>query len=188
MQPPKPVTPPDAETVEAFMKLFAVHRRRLFQYILALLPNVQDAEEVLQETNIILWRKFHQYQAGTNFLAWAMRVAQLEVLKYRRQQHSRGAMPLDESVMDRLAADAEDNAEELDAVREALQQCLRKLSPPDRKLVDWRYGAGARGKDVAAELGRPANSVYKSLGRIRQMLLECITRTLRLAEWPGGAA
>lgn len=183
-----PPTPPlDPEMVEQFMKLFGVHRRRLYQYILYLLPNLQDAEEVLQETNIVLWRKFHQFEPGSSFIAWATRVAHLEVLKYRRKRGRQVAL-LDDQVIEQIAAESRDRAPQLDAVRDALQECLKKLSAADQKLIDWRYGLGLRGKTVAQELGRPANSVYKSLSRIRQSLLECITRTLRLSEWPGGAA
>lgn len=177
---------PGAEGVEEFLRLFGTHRRRLYQFILSLVSNLQDAEDVLQETNIILWRKFADYQPGTNFYAWAARVAHFEVLKLRRKL-SREAVLLDDAVLEQVAADARDGADSLEAVRDALQKCLQKLSPADRELIARRYGTGSRGKAVAEQLGRPANSVYKSLGRIRQALLECINRGLRLADRPGGA-
>ena len=182
--------PADPARVEAFMRLFATHRRRVYQYILSLLPNLQDADDVLQETNIILWRKFDEYRDGTSFLAWASKVAYFEVLKHRRRlaRAGRGVVVLDDQVLEQLAADARDNQDQLEHVRDALQGCLKKLSPTDQKLIAFRYGAGAKGRDVAEQLGRPANSVYKSLGRIRAALLECVTRTLRLSEWPGGVA
>lgn len=171
------------------MRLFGAHRRRLYQYVLALLPNLQDAEDVLQETNIICWRKFGEFEPGSSFLAWASRVAHFEVLKRRRARaRDRAVQPLDDGVLEQLARDARDDADELAGVREALQGCLKKLAPGDRELIVRRYSAGEQGKDLAEQLGRPANSVYKSLGRIREALLDCVTRTLRLAEWPGGAA
>ena len=181
---------PEPADVEAFMRLFGEHRRRLYQYVLALLPNLQDAEDVLQETNIICWRKFGEFQPSTNFLAWASRIAHFEVLKRRRAWAREGTavVPLDDAVLEQLAHEAAEDAGELAGVREALQRCLGKLAPADRELIVRRYAAGEQGKHLAEQMGRPANSVYKSIGRIRLALLDCVTRTLRLAEWPGGAA
>ena len=177
----------DQLDVEEFIVLFGAHQRRLFQHILAILPNLQDAEDVLQETNLVLWRKFTQFRRGTSFLAWASRVAYLEVLKFREVSTSRRLLFLDERLLDQLAVEAIEGADYLDAVREALQGCLLKLSTTDRELVTSRYIKGTSGKRLADELGRPRNSIYKSLGRIRQVLLHCIDRTLgRSAAWGGG--
>lgn len=178
---------PDQIDVEEFIVLFGAHQRRLFQYILSILPNLQDAEDVLQETNLVLWRKFTQFRKGTSFLAWASRVAYLEVLKYRKTRSSQQTHFLDEQLVDQLADEAIDGAGYLDSVREALQLCLLKLRTTDRELITRRYIKGASGKRLAEELGRPQNSIYKSLGRIRQALLHCIDRSLgRAAAWGGG--
>ena len=60
----------------------------------------------------------------------------------------------------------------------ALGECLAKLRAKDRKLIEQRYAPGEKGKHVAERMGRPANSVYQSLGRIRKILMECIQRRL----------
>ncbi len=179
--------PSDAARVEQFLRLFSMHRQRLFQYILALLPNLHDAEDVLQETNVILWRKFGEYQEGTNFAGWAMRIAHFEILKHRRRQ-ARGGKPvlLDERVLETLAVEAGANVSVLEAASNALEHCLRKLSKEDQALLRATYAASEKITEVAARLQRPVNSVYKSLGRIRQALLACVKRGVRLAEWPGG--
>jgi RNA polymerase sigma-70 factor (ECF subfamily) len=172
--PARPAQPAD---VEAFLRLWEAHRRRVFHYILALLHEVHDAEDVLQETSIVLWRKFREYRDGTNFLAWASKVAHFEVLRHRRK--SGKAQLIDEAVLEQLAIDAGQQAHHLDAVREALQGCLGRLSARDRELVSRCYADDERGKDLAASANRPANSVYKSLGRIRRALFECVTRAMR---------
>ncbi len=162
------------------MALFAAHHRRLFRYILTLLPRLHAAEDVLQETNLVLWRRFSEFRPGTDFYAWAARVAFLQVLSYRKSSR-RQSFPLDEEVLETLAARSIESTEHLDNARDALQTCLTKLRAEDRELVLRRYMSGESGKKVAAELGRPQNSVYKSLGRIRQGLLECIRRSLSMA-------
>ena len=83
--------------------------------------------------------------------------------------------------LEQLAAEGSCPAHVDDAPRAALAECLGKLRPGDRDLIERRYTPGVTAKQIAADLGRPANSVSKSLGRIRRMLLECIERTLRAA-------
>ena len=97
----------DADTAEVrrgeqFMALYSGHQRRLYLYTMTLLPASVDAEDVLQETNLVLWRKFDQYQPGTNFFAWACRITRYEVLKYR-ERRARAARLLDPDVFDQLA-------------------------------------------------------------------------------------
>lgn len=173
--------------VETFLRLFAVHRQRIFQYILGLIPNLHDAEDVLQETNVVLWRKFGDFKPGTSFVAWATRIAHFEVLRHRRRQaRSRKQIILDEEVLQLLAYDASGNCDHLAAASEVLHRCVEKLSDADRELLRLTYSTAQKITDIAAQIGRPANSVYKSLGRIRQALMDCVKRGLRLAEQPGG--
>ena len=155
----------DPVRVEMFLRLFGAHRQRVFQYILALLANLHDAEDVLQETNVVLWRKFAEYEPGTNFVAWATRIAHFEVLKHRRRQfRQRKQLLLDENLIEQLAAEATEEVDRLSAASEALQRCLEKLADSDRELLQATYSATQKITEVAARLRRPVNSVYKSLG------------------------
>src|SRR5438067_3592271 len=92
--------PPEQPGDEERLAMLMSHQRRLFQYILSLLPNLQDAEDVLQETNLVVWRKFAQFQSGTSFFAWAARVAQLEVMKHRKKATGRRTVALHDAVVD----------------------------------------------------------------------------------------
>ena len=161
---------------EDFVQLFTKWQRRLFLFILAQVPNLVDAEEVLQETNLVIWRKAHTFQPGTNFYGWCCRIAVLEVLKHR-ERHRRSAIALSDSFLEVIAAEARDNAEDLEDRRQALLLCLGRLDSADRELIRLRC-ATETGKSLAQKLGRPANSVYQSLSRIRRALLECVKRRL----------
>ena len=153
------------------------HQRRLYQYIHALLPRQQDAEDAMQDALVVLWKKFEQFDPATSFYAWASRVAYLEVLNYRRR-NSRLVTILDEAVFEQIAVEVERQSDLLEARREAMQRCAERLSLTDRELLNLRYVPGATVKDVARRLGRPANSVCKSLGRIRQTLWDCINEEI----------
>jgi RNA polymerase sigma-70 factor (ECF subfamily) len=162
---------------EDFVQLFTKWQRRLFLFILAQVPNLVDAEEILQETNLVIWRKSHTFQPGTNFYGWCCRIAVLEVLKHRERRR-RTAVALTDSFLEVIATEARESADDLEDRRNALLLCLARLAPADRELIRLRYAPSETGKSLAQKLGRPANSVYQSLSRIRRVLLECVKRRL----------
>ncbi len=162
---------------EEFVQLFTKAQRRLYLYILAQIGNVLEAEEVLQETNTIILAKHEQYEPGTNFQAWAMQIATYEILK-SRQRKGREKLRFSDEFLKAVAEESQAQSDRLDERRAALEYCLKKLRAKDRKLIQNRYRPGTTAKDLAAQMGRPANSVYQSLGRIRRTLLECVNRRL----------
>jgi RNA polymerase sigma-70 factor (ECF subfamily) len=171
-------TSPDNGPGEEFIQLFTRSQRRLYLLILAQVGNVDRAEEILQESNVVLLSKHRQFQAGTNFFAWAAQIAHYEVLKSRQRRKRDRLRFQDEEFLQVVAAEVATQTDALDDRRHALQQCLGRLRVQDRELINRRYAPGASGKLEAEALGRPANSLYQSIGRIRRMLLECIRRRL----------
>jgi len=169
-------TRPAAPSAE-FVQLFTHHQRRLFLYILSQVPNPIEAEEVLQETNVVIWSKFSQFREGTNFLAWVSQIANYEVMKYRTRK-KRSRLHFSDEFLETVSREALERSDEFEQRRTALVECLAKLRAKDRKLIEQRYAPGEKGKHVAEQMGRPANSVYQSLGRIRKVLMECIQRRL----------
>ncbi len=172
----------DAGTMERvpsaeFVQLFTKSQRRLFLFILAQVSNPTDAEEILQDTNVIIWSKFSQFQPGTNFFAWTGKIASYEILKFRDRQRQ-GRIRFSDEFLINVAEAAIEVSEEFERRREALVECLRKLRKDDRELIQQRYAPGENGLKVAERLGRPTNSVYQSIGRIRKGLFDCVTRRL----------
>lgn len=162
---------------DEFVQLFTRHQRRVYLHILAQVPNPVEAEEILQETNVVIWNKYRQFEAGTNFFAWAARIASYEVMKHRDRRR-RDRLSFSSELVAQIAAESLESADTLGQRRQALMHCLGKLSPRDRDLVQQRYAPGQSGKDLAERVGRPANSVYQSLSRIRRALFECVNRRL----------
>ena len=167
----------DASPSAEFVQLFTHHQRRLFLYILSQVSNPVDAEEILQETNVVIWSKSSRFQPGSNFLAWVSQIANFEVMKYRTRR-KREKLIFSDEFLQTVAQTSLERSEELETRRAALVDCLSKLRPKDRELIEQRYAPGERGKHLAEQMGRPANSVYQSLGRIRRSLLECIEKQL----------
>jgi RNA polymerase sigma-70 factor, ECF subfamily len=159
--------------VEQFMQLLVAHQGRLYQYVRMMMPRSYDVEDVLQETFLVMWRKFDESSPPGGFYSWACRIAYLEMLK-SRERNIRHSHILNQEILHQLAADEAAEPESLADIKVMLQTCLDKLPPDDRVLIERRYEPGVRVDVMAAELGRPVNSVSKSLGRIRQTLWRCV--------------
>ena len=163
---------------DAFARLFAKYDRWLFSYLVTLLANPAHAEEVFQEVCVVVWRSSDQFELGTDFVKWVSVIAHNQVRKFRRES-KRGGFQLSDATCERLAADAARGADLFDFRRDALRQCLGNLPAGDRRLVLRCYGeADSNFKTIAEKLGRPVNTVYKALNRIRRSLHQCIDRRL----------
>jgi len=173
--------PEGGPKVERFVQLLATCQRRVFLYALKLVHNAADAEEILQETNLVLWRKFDQYRPGTDFARWACRVAYYEVLKFR-EKRAKEERVFSNDFIETLARESENAMDLLDARRDALARCLEKLRQNERQLVLKRYQEQATTRSVAEALGRSVQGTRRALHRIRLTLLACIERTLAAAE------
>lgn len=169
----KPSPPADE-----FVQLFTKNQRRLYLFVLSQIPYPNEAEEVLQNTNLVIWSKYHQFRLGTNFFAWACQIARFEVLKYRERSH-REKLCFSDDFVQSVADEADSQADKMEIRRTILNRCLGKLRSRDRELIQMRYAPGESGKSVAEYLGRPSNSVYQSLSRIRRTLTECVNRRLK---------
>ena len=169
------------------MQLVAAHQRQLYQYVRMLMPCSQEVDDVLQETFLVMWRKFDESCLPGGFYVWACRIAYLEVLK-ARDRNIRQVSVLDQEILDQLAADEASHPEFFATSDVMLQMCLDKLPKGDRQLIGHRYELGMRVNAIAVELGRPVNSVSKSLARIRHVLRQCITDALESQVQEGSRA
>jgi len=169
---------------DAFARLFARHDRWLFSYLVTLLANSAHAEEVFQEVCVVLWREHEKFQLGTDFVKWASVIAHHQVQKFRRDRKRLGPQLSDEAV-ERLATTVVERADLFDLRRDALRGCLGKLPAKDRRLIKTCYTNGSDTFQMAAQrIGRPVNTVYKALNRIRRILHQCIDRTLAAEGMP----
>src|SRR5438132_13487006 len=127
-----------------FLRLFLQNERRLYAYILTLLPNRADADDVLQEASLVMWDKFDADDPPADFAAWGCRIAYFKVLDFcKKRQRSR--VVFSQAMLEHLAETAVEQAAalQLDERREALAGCVGKLRPRDRDLLAHRFAEGA---------------------------------------------
>jgi len=172
-------TPDPQDRYEQFVTLFARHEVGLRAFVRSLLPIRHAVDDVVQETSLVLWRKFDTFEPGTNFLSWACTIARFKVLGHLRSL-ARDRLQFDEDIVQLLVDESEARQRQLALERDALNGCLGKLDERRRQLITRCYLQPGTIRDVAEELGRSPATLYKVLYRTRRTLLDCIRG--RLAE------
>ena len=160
-----------------FVRELTNSQNRLFAYIRSLVIHPETAQDVLQETNVVLWRKSDEYAPGTNFGAWACRVAFYQVLAFRRDR-ARDRHLFDDRLLGTLAEKAEVQGADLAGRQQALRRCLDELQPRQRDVIRLRYEPGGSLQAIAKAQGRTVRAVESALYRIRHALFDCINRRL----------
>jgi RNA polymerase sigma-70 factor, ECF subfamily len=167
----------DAASERSFVELFLQHQRSLYGFIMQLIHDYDDADDLLQKSGLVLWKKFEQYEQGTDFLAWARQIAKHEVQTYLRTRR-RDRVSFSTATIDLLAEDIQSESPDVDLRHEALLHCLDGLRPGDRDLVRNCYARHGAVSQIADNMGRSVDGIYQSLRRIRQALLQCIERRI----------
>ena len=146
-----------------------------------MISNRDDADEVFQQTSLILWKKWEQFDQSREFLSWACGIAHNEVRNFlRRHKHNR--VYLSEMLMDEVAQTRLKSQQQLEDRRRSLAECLEQLKTPQRDLIEECYSGKNTIKEVAQRLGMTPPALYMKLKRIRQILFECINRSLTAGE------
>jgi RNA polymerase sigma-70 factor (ECF subfamily) len=170
----------NADRVTEFVRLFTTYEVRLRAFAMTLLANHADVEDVLQQANLTLWAKFEEFEAGTNFMAWAARVLYLKVQQHRRRQ-SRDKLQFGEAYQDAILREASraEFVAELGERERALAECMGRLRPEHREMLEARYHDENGMDKLERRFNRSREALYNTLSRVRRALYDCVTRTLR---------
>ena len=166
-----------------FIGLLAREERRLTAYVAALVPNWADMDDILQATKLKLWEQFGNYDRSGDFGAWARKIAFYQVLTYRKKS-GRDRARFSPQTLELLSEDLAKVSEETDARRDALADCLKKLTIVGRQLLWHFYSGEDTTKDMAIKLGRSVRGTQQAVAKLRSDLQECVERALRREETP----
>jgi RNA polymerase sigma-70 factor, ECF subfamily len=163
------------------MEQYLSSQDMLYGYVVSILPSWADAEEVFQETSLILWEKREGYDHTRSFVAWSYGIARNVALDFIRKNRASRAT-LSPELITKVEEVRLRVGDVLQRQGEALQHCLERLSENQRSFVMNCYGTDVPMVQVAGRLGLSENAVYLRLSRLRKTLLDCIRRTLRQEE------
>ena len=163
------------EPHEEVVSLLTANQTRLRAYILSLTADREVAMEVLQETNLVIWRKSRNFVLGSNFIAWAFKIARLQVLAHR-EKHSSSQFIFSEEFVEELAEAAreEDGFETLSEMQDALVKCMEELSQQHRDLMWMRYRDKLKISEIAHHVGKKVGATKQMFHRLRIVLMKCI--------------
>jgi RNA polymerase sigma-70 factor, ECF subfamily len=163
---------------DEFVVLITGVQARLYAYVLSLLGDPHQAADVVQETNLVLWRKANEYTPGTEFAAWACRVAHFQVLAFR-QKMGRDRLVFDDLLLADLAERAAGRSDTFDARLKVLYDCMKRLSERQRGLFRHHYADGQSIRDMAAAGGETTGAITQAMFRARLTLLKCIEQNTK---------
>lgn len=168
---------------DEFIQLLVSHQAQLRGLIMAGLGRHADAQDVLQKTNLALWKKAAEFDRSRSFLAWAIGVARFEILAWIRDRQ-RDRHVFNSEVAEVLVAVAQEQLEETPPQQIALRACLQDLPQPQRELLQLKYVRNRSIEEISAAIGRSRDGVKSLLLRVRKGLAACIERRLASAPEP----
>lgn len=160
-----------------FMQALTRRQRDLRAFIIGLTPTIADADDVLQEVNLALWKKRHLFDRSQEFLRWAFGFAIMEVRNFRNRA-AKSQLWFDDSVLQSVADAYPEDTQVIEQRRDALFCCLQKLAALERRFITDFYRDQHSAQDLADASGKPLSTVYKTLTRARRALRACVDRTL----------
>lgn len=166
---------------DQFVSLLVKSRHRLYAFIAKQLVNLDDTEDVYQQTCIVLWKKMEQYDPNASFIHWAFGIAFNEVRNFIRVK-SRKKLCFDEELVALLAKEAEEESYTSERRLSALRECLSQLPPVQNKLVQQCYLGSQSISEVASTMGKERGAIYKQLARLKAKLASCIHQRIKLRE------
>ncbi|MGL4513017.1 MAG: sigma-70 family RNA polymerase sigma factor [Lacipirellulaceae bacterium] len=166
-----------------FIRMFGKAQSSLHSYLLGVTLNPSDADDLLQEVNLALWRKRSSYDPSQEFLRWAIGFAKTQVLSHRARSAKSKLVFSDEAVQ-ALAADWQEDHSYHQTRLEALANCVGKLGDLENQILYDLYGRNRSVRDLAEARRMPQSTVYKLLDRIRKALVRCVEVTVASANHP----
>jgi RNA polymerase sigma-70 factor (ECF subfamily) len=162
-----------------FIALISKHQTAIYAFVRSMVLTPMDAEDIVQETNIALWSNMRRFRPGTNFYAYATRIAYHKVVDHARRQKRHQRVIIDSELAERLAhavgAAAGDKPERRFV---ALEECLDKLPPEERSLTEQRYQHGITVRQIARQSECSESALQNQFSRIRHKLRQCVEATL----------
>lgn len=160
-------------TQQRFLSLFLRSEREVFRYVAALVPNVTDAEDIVQQTALALWEKFDAYDPAQPFTPWACRFA-LNKTRQWIERRQRWQALLNNGLAEELAQRRQELQPEFERRLRHLDDCLGKLPPAQHSVVQAYYYQRTDIESLSRSSGRTVAGTYKMLQRVRQALQLCV--------------
>lgn len=158
--------------------LFVQHQTALRSFVLPLCVDRSASDDILQETFLTISHKFEDFDVGTSFLAWSRRIAYYHILSRRREAARHPVSVLAQETLEYLIRDAPDVGQSGNEEISILKDCVAKLTPRLKQLIQMRYHDEQSPREIADRLDQSAGGINVSLKRARRALRDCLSAGL----------
>jgi RNA polymerase sigma-70 factor (ECF subfamily) len=165
------------DSVQTFIRLFNMYHHRIYGYCMSLTGNWANADDIFQETAVVLWEKFEKFEPGTDFLSWALKIAYFQFLSHRKKQaiHSKHfSTSTLENISEITTSSAKDSVS-----LESLRKCVEKLPDHSKELLSLRYEDRITIQKISDRVQQSVAVLYKRYQKIHSLLFECVRRQIR---------
>ena len=170
------------DKVQLFVSLLTAYQGKIQSYILSLVPNFQDASDIMQETSKMMWDKFDSFKEDSNFLAWGITIARYRVLEFRNKKKRLKEIQFDETVIESIHSDISKHQDKTNEFLAYIKNCFKKLPDFDKRIVLMRYHEDLKVKEMAGNLGTTVQTVYRNISRVQGSLLMCLKKNMTYEE------
>ena len=164
-----------------FLSLLVPNQTRIQAFILMLVPNINDAEDIYQETVSVMWDKIDTFEKGTDFVAWAVTIAKYKILEFRAKQH-KAKLHFTDAVFESIESVACSNTMAVQERLDALKDCVHKLSEKEKTILEMRYKGNMTFQQMSSRFGKTSPALHRALAIIHSKLAMCVRRVLRPGE------
>ena len=157
----------------AMQVLFARHHVRVYRFVLRLVGNPTVAEDLISDVFLDVWRQADKFEGRSAVSTWMLAIARFKALSALRKKP-------DEELDEETAETIEDTSDNPEVALEkkdksvVLRQCLEKLSPEHKEIIDLVYYHEKSVEEVAEIVGIPENTVKTRLFHARQKIKNCL--------------
>ncbi len=166
-----------SDTGKQFVRLLSAHQNSIFTFILSMVSNWSDAEDLMQDTAEVMWCKFEESQPIHNFPAWGIEIARRKVMNFYAKNKRRKTFLANDTLND-LADRASEFSSEIDERIVILRKCLSKMPEHQRNWLRMRYEQNLSIYEIAESVKVPTMKFYKMMGKFHALLLRCVRRFL----------
>jgi RNA polymerase sigma-70 factor (ECF subfamily) len=163
------------QTTRDFIHLITKSQMNIYAYIMSIVGNTSDADDIMQDTSTFMWERFSEFESGTDFVSWGISIAYYKIKEFRKRQNRH---QFSDNVLELIHVKAQQNLSDLNLYVEKLKQCLSKLPPSDLALIRLRYESGNSVKRISIRINKTVQAVYLKLSKIHGMLSRCVKRAI----------
>ncbi len=151
---------------------------RIRGLIASLVADKSAIDDLVQETSLTIWNKRALFEPGTNFIAWAFRIARFKVMSHGEKRRRLHQVEFDDALIETLAEEAVQIFDESEDRKHALALCFGTLREEDQRLLSVLYDRNASLAEYSRIKGRSENSLHQKVSRLRKLLRRCVESKL----------